>query len=719
LQQDPTTHDLLVRYQDENGHLNTARFDLVVLSVGMTISAEVRALGQRLGIELDEHGFCRGGQFNPLETNRAGIYAVGPFREPKDIPESIVEASGAAAAAASRLSRARFTLTEVPEYPPERDVSGEAQRIGVFVCHCGSNIGGYLDVPAVTEYAATLPHVAHAEANLYTCSQDSIRHIIEQVKEYRLNRVVVASCTPRTHEPLFRDSLRMAGLNPFLFEMANIRNQCSWVHSSEQENATAKARDLVRMAVARAAQLEPVYTIEIPVQQSALVVGGGAAGMTAALSLAEQGFPVHLVEKESELGGQLQRVFVPLNGKQPQEVLRHLVEQVNAHPRITVHLDSRVAGTYGFKGNFTSLVQNGRGQASKIAHGATILATGAQEYRGGEYGYGAHNSILTQQELEARLESDLANLRQVKSISMILCVGPAEQYCSRICCAVALKNANRLKELLPQTQITILYRDIRAYGFKERLYTQARAQGVTFIRYDFDRKPEVTTDGGALHIRVWEPVLKREVELQPDLLVLSMPLAPNKDAHDLSVLFKVPLDADGFFLEAHVKLRPVDFATEGVYMAGSAHYPKLLDESMIQAQAAAARAARVLSHETQAAGGQVAVVEQGLCTGCLTCVRICPFQVPKIQANLTGVGSLMGAAYIEPAVCQGCGVCAAECPACAIQLLHYTDAQMFAKIDALVEARGQFFPLRCASGTLPLPAVVRGAGTSLRQETME
>ncbi len=702
LHEDPESRDLLLRYQDENGKAFFKRFDMVVLSVGMEISPDVRALGQRLGVELDEHGFCRTAQFNPVETSRLGIYAVGPFCEPKDIPESIVEASGAAAAAAGHLSGSRFTLTTTPEFPPERDVNGEPPRIGVFVCHCGSNIAGYLDVPVVSEYAATLPYVVHAESNLYTCSQDSIRHIIEQVNEHQLNRVVVASCTPHTHEPLFRDSLRTAGLNPYLFEMANIRNQCSWVHSTDREAATAKAKDLVRMAVSRAALLNPIYTIEIPVRQVALVVGGGAAGMTAALSLADQGFPVHLVEKESKLGGNLRNVYVPLNGREPQKVLRQLVEQINSHPKITVHLNSRVTETHGFKGNFTSVIRNGTGEQLEIVHGATILATGAQEYRQPEYGYGTNPRIITQQELEAHL-TDETSVQELNSVVMILCVGPAEQFCSRICCTVALKNAIRLKELNPGMQVTILYRDIRAYGFKERLYTQARAMGVTFVRYDFDRKPEVTVDSDqssvisgqlpVISVKVWEPVLHRDLILHPDLLALSMPIVPNKDVYDLSAMFKVPVDANGFFLEAHVKLRPVDFATDGIFMAGFAHYPKLLDESMIQAQAAAARAARVLSRSTQAAGGQVAVVDQQLCTGCLTCVRICPFQVPQIQPNQPGVGNILGAAFIEPSVCQGCGVCAAECPARAIQLLHYTDVQMAAKIGALVCPASDFVPV--------------------------
>ncbi|GAB4412920.1 MAG: FAD-dependent oxidoreductase [Anaerolineae bacterium] len=688
LHEDPVTHDLILRYQDEDGALHQERFDLAVLSVGMEISPQVRELGRRLGIELDEYGFCHTVLFNPLETSRPGIYAVGPFREPKDIPESVIEASGAAAAAAARLSAARFTLTVTPEYPPERDVSGEEPRIGVFVCHCGSNIGGYLDVPGVAEYARTLPGVVHAEDNLYTCSQDSIKHIAEQIAEHRLNRVVVASCTPLTHAPLFQDCLRSAGLNPYLFEMANIRNQCSWVHSHDWQTATAKARDLVRMAVARAALLEPQVTLDVPVKQAALVVGGGAAGMSAALALADQGFPVHLVEREAELGGNLRHVFVPRNGHDPQAVLRSLIERVRAHPLITLHLSSQVVATGGFRGNFTSTIQHADGERTAVQHGATILATGAQEYRGPDYGYGSDPRIVTQQEFEARLAAgdDLPG-----SVVMIQCVGPAERFCSRICCTVALKNALALKQRRPDAQVVILYRDIRTYGFKERLYTQARAAGVLFVRYDDTHRPQVTADG-ELTVRAWDPALRRDLLLRPDLLVLSMPAVPRGDAHQVAGLFKAALDGDGFFLEAHVKLRPVDFATDGVFMAGMAHYPKLLDETLIQANAAAARAARVLSRDTLTAGGRVAVVDPAKCTGCLTCVRICPFDVPRIEPTLTGVGGSQGAAHIEAAICQGCGSCAAECPAGAIQLMHYTDAQMRAKVRALFGPAG-FVPL--------------------------
>lgn len=693
LREDPKSHDLILSYQDESGTIHQEVFNLVILSVGMEISPAARELGARLGIELDKYGFCQSSPDNPIETSRAGIYAVGPFREPKDIPESLLEASGAAAAAASRISTSRFTLTAQREYPPERDVSGEPPRIGVFVCHCGSNIAGYLDVQKVTEYAAGLSFVVHAESNLYTCSQDSIRHITEQIQKLGLNRVVVASCTPLTHEALFQDSLRTAGLNPYLFEMANIRNQCSWVHSTDREAATQKSCELIRMAVARAALLKAQQTIDVPVTPGALVVGGGAAGMTAALSLAEQGFPVHLVEKEAELGGNLRYVHIPLNGRDPQQTLHRLVAKTLAHSGITVYLNSQVVGTRGFKGNFTSIIEDGQGTRFEVSHGATILAIGASEYRGNEYGFGEDLHVITQQQFEALLINQPQAIRALNTVAMILCVGPAEKYCSRICCTVALKNAIALKQHNPEAQVLILYKDIRTYGFKEQLYTKARQLGVLFIRYTNEHPPDIKWETGILRLDAWDILLKRVITVQPDLIVLSMPLVPNSDAHTLAALFKVPLDMDGFFLEAHVKLRPVDFSTEGVYMAGLAHYPKLLEESLIQAQAAAARAARVLSRKTLIAGGSVAVVDESLCTGCLTCVRICPFKVPKIEPDRNGVGKILGAAYIEPAVCQGCGLCAAECPARAIQLMHYTDAQMIAKTRALLQPNKPFLPV--------------------------
>ncbi|RPI23021.1 MAG: FAD-binding protein, partial [Acidobacteria bacterium] len=726
VREEPETHDLLLSYCDERGQLHSEKFDLVVLSVGMEISEPVRQLGKRLGVELDEYGFCHTPLFNPLETTRPGIFAAGPFRAPKDIPESVVEASGAAAAAAAQLSRSRHTLTTVREFPPERDVSAEEPRIGVFVCSCGSNIGGFVDVPAVTDYARNLPRVGLAEFNLYTCSQDSIRHIAEQMSGHNLNRLIVASCTPLTHQPLFQDSLRAAGLNPYLFEMANIRNQCSWVHSKDRESATGKAKDLVRMAVARAGRLEQLHTVDVSVKQEALVVGGGPAGMTAALSLANQGFPVHLVEQESQLGGNLRHVYTAMNGQDPQLLLNRLVENVQGNDKISLHLASRVVASSGFMGGFTSTIQNGSSGAHEINHGVTILATGATEYRGPDYGYGSHPRVVTQQEFEALLAGttpgsagaspalgqgasrpvrDASTIDHVNgvdgagrppregppTIAMIQCVGPGERFCSRICCTVALKNALRVKDLYPDAVVVILFRDIRTYGFHERLYTAARRRGVIFLRYDPERKPEVKLGevkgpSSGLMLEAWDSAVKRRIQLEPDWLVLSMPVVPNPSAKQLAALFRVNRDADGFFLEAHVKLRPVDFATDGIFMAGMAHYPKLLDESIVQAQAAAARAARVLSRDLLTAGGRVATVDASLCTGCLTCVRICPFKVPRIRPDLVGAGGIQGTAHVEASVCRGCGSCAAECPARAIQLSHYTDLQMATKVGALFES---------------------------------
>jgi heterodisulfide reductase subunit A-like polyferredoxin len=752
VRENPQTHNLVLRYVRDKGSvigdqglgieqqplitnpqslITEEEFDLVVLSVGMEMSEGVRELARRLNVDVDGYGFCRTGAFAPLQTSRPGILAAGPFREPKDIPESVVEASGAAAAAGEIVAPARWTCTTEAEYPPERDVSAEEPRVGVFVCHCGSNIGGFLDVPGVAEYAASLPGVVHAEHSLYTCSQDSIRRIAEKAQELSLNRVVVASCTPLTHEPLFQDCIRQAGLNPGMFQMANIRNQCSWVHSGDHEVATEKAKDLVRAAAARALTLEPLYKTQVQVEKAVLVVGGGPAGMTAALTLADQGITVHLVERETELGGNLRKIKTLVNWERWEQesggageqgrlawqdtgaFLQELIERVERHLQITVHLQSEFLESSGFVGNFTSRLRTPGGE-TEVRHGATIVATGGVEYRGPEYGYGSDPRIITQQELEAMLtESEQGSnpqstIQDLESVVMIQCVGPAEKYCSRVCCTSAIKHALALKQINPDARITILYRDVRAFGFKERLYQEARRQGVMFVRFDFGRKPTVEglgiSDQGLgnpnhqspitnrqspitnpLTVKVWEPSLEEELELHPDLLVLSMPVVPPEGADDLATRLKVPQDLDGFFLEAHVKLRPVDFASDGVFMAGMAHYPKFLDETIAQAQAAAARALTIVSRDVLEVGGVVAQVDADKCVGCLTCVRICPYDVPQVRADFSGVGGIVGAAAIEPAQCHGCGICIAECPAKAIQLLRYRDVQMEASIAALLE----------------------------------
>lgn len=694
VKENPDNHNLILTYSSpyENQAVPIQKeFDMVVLSVGMEISDSVQDLGRQLGIELDEYGFCHTTLFDPLQTSREGLYVAGPFREPKDIPETVVEASGAAAKAAKLLSSARHSLAVKKEYPQERSVADEETRIGVFVCHCGTNIGGYLDVPQVAEYAKSLPNVVYAEDHLYTCSQDTVAHIIETTIELGLNRVVVSSCTPLTHEPLFQDAIKQAGLNPHLFEMANIRNQCSWVHSNDWEGATIKAKTLTRMAVARADKLNSLETTEVPILPEALIIGGGAAGMHSALNLADQGYPVHLVERKEKLGGNLNNLhyFSSTKGSpapaKPRDYLRTLVDQIQGHPLINTYLNTELLETEGFKGNFTSTLQNGS-KVTSVKHGVIIIATGGVEYKGQEYHYGESARIKTQLEFEEHL----AHLDDLPDrVTMIQCVGPSEQYCSRICCTTAIKNALKLKELKPEAEITIIYRDIRTYGFKERLYTEAREAGVRFIHFEFDQKPSVDLAGNGkadqiVDVKVWEPILQREIDLPTDLLVLSTPIVPDPGTQNLANLLKCSTDMDGFFMEAHVKLRPVDFSADGIFMAGLAHYPKFLDECIAQAEAAASRAGRILSQEKILTNAKVAFVDPELCVGCLTCVRICPYDVPKISSTIDGVGGIVGAAFIEAAICHGCGSCAAECPAQAIQIRHSTDIQTLEKINALL-----------------------------------
>jgi len=737
LKEDPVTRKLIVRYeatefsadrQPPNGNrgigepgnqgirqsgnrqsaianrkLVEEEFDLVVLSVGLEAAGGAGDLAQRLDVRLRPDGFCWSDPFSPVVTSRQGVYVCGTFSEPKDIPDSVVQGSGAAAAALRVLAPARGTLVSEKVYPPEIVLDKAAPRVGVFVCSCGSNIAGVVDVQSVTAYAQGLPGVVHAENTIYTCSADSLKLIQERVAELGLNRVVVASCTPRTHEPLFQDTIREAGLNEFLFEMANIRDQCSWVHSTVPTIATAKAKELVRMAVARARLLEPLHKKPLSLQHAALVVGGGVAGMTAALSLADQGFPVTLVERSPELGGWARKLSASVSGD-PAPFVQGLIQRVRSHERIEVLTNTVVVEAKGFVGNFQTLVRGTDDPRQRlIEHGATIIATGAQEYRGPEFGLGQDPRIVTQGDLEANFGFRTSNFEFRNpqsaipaSVVMIQCVGPwgnghtdgkEEFYCSRLCCAVALKNALRLKELNPAAQVTILYKDIRTYGFKESLYTEARRQGVTFIRYDDATAPQVRTADGRLEVAVTDPVLGEPLVLTPDLLVLSEAIVPAEGSEEPAKMFKFSCSREGFFLEAHVKLRPVDFPAEGIFLCGAAHYPKFLDEAVTQAEAAAARAATILSKDELQIGGVVAEVEQAKCTACLTCVRICPFDVPVIEPAAVGAGGIRGAARIEVAACRGCGICAAECPAKAIELLHFKDGQVITKVEALFAER--------------------------------
>ncbi len=684
--EDPRTKNLRITYLDEGGEMQEEEFDLVVLSVGMVPSASTKELAKNVGIELDTNGFAKTDSREPLATTRPGVYVCGVFQGPKDIPETVAQASGAAAAASQILSQVRGNLVARKEYPPQKDVQEEEPRIGVFVCRCGNNIGGVVNVPAVKEYAASLGAVVFADENLYTCSQDTQEKIKKAIEEHRLNRVIVASCTPRTHEPLFQETIREAGLNPYLFDMANIRDQCSWVHMHEKEVATSKARDLVRMAVANARLIRPLEELTKGVIKRGLVIGGGLAGMTAALGLAEQGFEAVLAEKEAELGGNLRHLKTTLDGKDVSRYLEELTARVTQHPRIQVFTNAVITDFSGYVGNYkTSLMVGPRMFSRDVEHGVTILATGGEEYKPKEYLYGQDERVLTQLEMEAFLHGDRRKIEELKEVVMIQCVGSRNEerpYCSRVCCAEAVKNALTLKSLNPKARVTLLYRDMRMYGTLEEDYARARKAGIRFLRYEEDRKPEVTQEDGRLRLTFYNPVLREKLSYQPDLLVLSAATIA-ADTAELASMLKVPRTADGFFLEAHMKLRPVDFSSEGLFLCGIAHSPKTIEESLSQAAAAVARACTVLAKDQIQISGVVSVVDPDKCAACLTCVRVCPYTVPVINKD--------GVAEIEAAMCHGCGICASECPGKAIKLQHFTDEQVMAKCDVIIEVLSDVF----------------------------
>jgi heterodisulfide reductase subunit A-like polyferredoxin len=677
--EEPETRNLIIRYVDEEGKVKEEVFDMLVLSVGMEPSPSAVELAQKVGVDLNHYKFCSTGLFNPVVTSRPGIFVCGAFEGPKDIPETVMQASSAAARAQALLAPSRNTQIKEAVYPEEVDISKEEPRIGVFVCDCGINIASVVRVPEVKKYAATLPGVVYADENLFTCSQDNIQRMIQVIREQGLNRVVVASCSPRTHEPLFRETIRQAGLNPYLFEMANIRDQGSWVHQKEPEKATEKAKDLVRMAVAKVRNARPLVQVTVPVEQSALVVGGGVAGMNAALNIAEQGYAVHLVELSDRLGGVARRVHYTIEGEDVLGYLDQIQKRVKQHPGIRLYLNTQVLDHSGFVGNFTTKLLSEGGEAREIRHGVTVVATGAKPYEPTEYAYGDDSRVLTSLELEERIARGDAALKGLATVVMIQCVGSrneAHPYCSRICCQGSVKNALKLKAIDPSMQVFILYRDMRTYGLLEDYYKEAREKGVLFIRFEKEDPPKVEKQNGDLVVRVKDHVLREEVAIKASLISLAIGIEGHRE-HPLATRFKLPLNSDGFFMEAHMKLRPVDFSSEGNFLAGLAHGPKPLKDTIAQAEAAAARAVTILSKERLYLPGEKARVDDARCVACLTCVRACPYHVPQINEN--------GVAEIEPAACQGCGICSSACPRKAIELANYTDLEILAKVAALKE----------------------------------
>jgi heterodisulfide reductase subunit A len=540
----------------------------------------------------------------------------------------------------------------------------------------------------VSEYAGTLPNVVHAENNLYTCAEDGLQAIRTAIKEQDLNRVIVASCTPRTHEPLFQATCEEAGLNRYLFEFVNIRDQCSWIHMEDWDNATEKAKDLVRMGVAKAARLQPLDRSTAPVEPVALVIGGGITGMTSAKAIAMSGFDVYLVERRSVLGGMLNRLHkIWPTEEAPSGLLDGLRKDLESIERVHILTGTELRELNGFVGNFEVTVgPTGGGEETwDFKVGTIIVATGADEMRPeGLYGYGDVHGVITELELETMLRD--GTLPEINSAVMIQCTGARGQrvsYCSRVCCMTGIKNAMEFKELNPEADVTVLYRDIMAYGISyEDLYQRARQKGVRFVRHPREEIPRVEEGGaGRVKITYRDTILGRDISKEVDLLVLSTPLVQHEDAQELAQMLRVPLGQDRFFFEAHVKLRPIDFASDGIFLAGTAHGPKDIEESIVQAFGAASRSLTFLKSGQVLSEPIVTVVDEASCMGCGNCIEVCPYGAIELKDG----GKRGQVAEVNPGLCKGCGTCPGACPSSSIQQLGFTDGQILAMIRALAE----------------------------------
>ncbi|WP_028585547.1 CoB--CoM heterodisulfide reductase iron-sulfur subunit A family protein [Desulfogranum mediterraneum] len=680
--------NLRLHYVNQQGKQVDQLVDLVILSVGLETPDSTLGLAERMGIHITPDRFASISAFMPVSSSKKGIFTCGAFNGPRDIPQSVIGGSAAAASASQLLAPARHTRTQASCTPHEVPQKANSPRTGVFICHCGSNIAGVVDVDELAAYAATLPDVIHVEQNPFTCAQDTQDYITQQIREKQLNRIVIAACTPQTHEPLFRRTLRAAGINEHLIEMANIRNQNAWVHKNEPARATIKAKDLIRMAVAKIAIQEPLYPLRIPVIPSALIIGGGVSGMTAALNLAGQGFKVDLVEKSTTLGGNALHLYQTWSGEHVPRYLKELQQQISQEPRVAIHFNTTVVASSGQAGHFKTTLRAGNGRKKSVDHGATIITTGGKRYIPSEFGYGQIPNVVASIEFDKLHMHNEIRVTQGKSFVFIQCVGSRNEkrpYCSKSCCTHSIQSAIKLKQEAPERRIYILYREIRTYGQRERIYNQARELGIIFINYELKGPPIIGEEGGRLLVSSRDHVLHRPLEIEADMVILATATLADPGSAELAKLFKLPLNQDGFFQEAHAKLRPVEFNTDGVFVAGLAHYPKPVEESISQALAAASKATTLLARESVELDAITAHVDPEFCDGCGICLEVCPYQAITLLATIDEQGEEHKIIEIDPALCKGCGICQGACPKRGVYITGFSYEQLLAQIDAALE----------------------------------